>query len=642
MNYLLDMLAQFGGGRGDPGNNIVRFLLPSIFWITLAYITIKQWRKERERRDIIIAAAALIGLTRELLMFGIELCCNRPKLFDTLHQFYPPIEHAISLTASILIGYAFLQYFSPLKRFPRLYLRTGIAVSIIIYLLTAPLWIDFLKQYPEALFGKFWGDMLFRVAGVILTGTVIISLISAARNGIHIPNMLLLAFSFLFLDEFLMLINLSHNDSLSDIYAPIRHNLHIWAIPMITSVYWSELKTRVMKNEKRLTMLNDAFLSFGADANKNINALTALAGELLDSTCAMYNRREDDLLRTIGQWRLPPDYLPLGEAEGLICNDVMKGNSDNLFVLRNLQETSYAKSDRNALKYKFQTYLGMAVKKNADVVGTLCLGYQRDYFPSNADKKLIGIIASAVGVEEERREEKEKLKKTGEELRTLSMRQESARENERTLIAREIHDELGQSLTALNMDLAWLRKKIPEDDALTHEKIKSMAELINFTIQSVKKLCTELRPSILDDFGLIAAIEWHAEQFQNRTGILCKVTCGDIVDISNKELSTAIFRVFQESLTNIARHANATIVKVRLEEEDDMLKMDIDDNGIGIIKESSNSHQSFGIIGIRERILSVGGDFSIIGIPNRGTILKISAPLRKRGNDNDDKGAHNR
>ncbi|MBI5676500.1 MAG: sensor histidine kinase [Nitrospirae bacterium] len=642
MNYLLDMLAQFGGGRGDPGNNFVRFLLPSIFWATLAYITIKQWRKERERRDIIIAVAALIGLMRELLMFGIELCCNRPKLFDTLHQFYPPIEHAISLTASILIGYAFLRYFSPMKRFPRLYLRAGIVVSIIIYLLTAPLWIDFLKQYPEALFGIFWGDMVFRIAGAILTGTVIISLISAERSGTHIPNMLLLAFSFLFLDEFLMLINIAHNDSLSDLYAPIRHNLHIWAIPMITSVYWGELKTRVMKNEKRLTMLNDAFLGFGDDANKNINALTALAGELLDSTCAMYNRREDDLLRTIGQWHLPPDYNPLGKIEGRICSDVMKGGSDDLFVLRNIQYTPYAESDRKVLQYKLQTYLGMAVKKNADVIGALCLGYLRDYFPSNADKKLIGIIASAVGVEEERREEKEKLKKTGEELRTLSLHQESAREKERTLIAREIHDELGQSLTALNMDLAWLRKQTPEADVRAHEKIKSMADLVNFTIQSVKKLCTELRPSILDDFGLIAAIEWQAEQFQNRTGILCKVTCGDIGEIQHKELSTAIFRAFQEALTNIARHANATIVKVSLEEADDILRMDIDDNGIGINKELSNNHQSFGIIGIRERILSVGGDFKIIGIPNRGTILKISAPLRKRGDDNDDKSSHNR
>lgn len=642
MNYLLDLLAQFGGGRGDPGNNFVRFLLPSIFWATLAYITIRQWQKEREKRDIIIAVAALIGLVRELLMFGMELCCNRPKLFDTLHQFYPPIEHAISLTASILIGYAFLQYFSPLKRFPRLYLRAGIAVSIIIYILTAPLWIDFLKHYPEALFGKFWGDMVFRVASAILTGTVIISLLSAERGGTRIPSMLLLAFSFMFLDEFLMLINLAHNDSLNHIYAPIRHNLHIWAIPMITSVYWGELRTRVMKNEKRLTMLNDAFLGFGADANKNINTMTELAGELLESTCAMYNRREDDLLRTIGQWRLPPDYLSLGKAEGRICNDVMKGNSNDLVVLRNLQETPYARSDCNVLQYKLQTYLGMAVKKNAGVIGTLCLGYQRDYLPSNADKKLIGIIASAVGVEEERRDEKEKLSKTGEELRSLSLHQESAREDERTLIARDIHDELGQSLTALNMDIAWLRKKIPEDDAKAHDKIKSMTELLNVTIQSVKKLCTELRPSILDDFGLIAAIEWQAEQFQGRTGILCKVTCGSIGDIHNKELSTAIFRAFQEALTNITRHANATIVKVRLEEEDNMLRMDIDDNGIGINKELSSSQQSFGIIGIRERILSVGGDFHIIGIPNRGTILKISAPLRKRGDDNDDKSAHNR
>jgi signal transduction histidine kinase len=642
MNYLLDMLAQFGGGRGDPGNNIVRFLLPSVFWATLAYITLKQWRKERERRDIIIAAAALIGLMRELLMFGMELCCNRPKLFDTLHRYYPPVEHAISLTASILIGYAFLRYFSPGKRFPRVYLMAGITVSLIIYFFTAPLWIDFLKKYPEALFGRFWGDMVFRVAGSILIGAVIISLMAEERRRTHIPNMLLIAFSFLFLDEFMMIINLAYNDSLNHIYAPIRHNLHIWAIPMFVSVYWGELTERVRKNEKRLAMLNDAFLGFGSDADKNINTLTALAGELLESTCAMYSRREDDMLRTAGEWRLPSDYPHLGKAEGRICSDVIKGGGNDLVVLCNLQETPYAKSDPGVLRYQLRTYLGMAVKKEGDVIGTLCLVYQKDYIPSNDDKKLIGIIASAIGVEEERREEKEKLRTTGEELRFLSLHQESARENERTSIAREIHDELGQSLTALNMDLSWLRRQTSEGDAVTHEKIDSMTGIVNSTIQSVKKLCTELRPSILDDFGLTAAIEWQAEQFQHRTGILCKVTCGYIGNIPNKALSTAIFRAFQEALTNIARHANATIVKVRLEEDDDILKMEIDDNGIGIDKESYNSRQSFGIIGIRERILSVGGDFRIIGIPNRGTILKISAPLRRRGDNGDNKSAHNR
>ncbi len=164
--------------------------------------------------------------------------------------------------------------------------------------------------------------------------------------------------------------------------------------------------------EERMAKLNDCFLSFEADPDKNINRIVALCGELLDGTCALYNRLEQEMLISKGQWKSPPDYNPVDKPDGHICYDVIRRGSDDIFVVRNLPETSYAHTDPNVMAYELRTYVGCAVKFGGAYVGSLCVVFQRDFYPNEEDKKLMGILASAIGVEEERKRAEEALKKS--------------------------------------------------------------------------------------------------------------------------------------------------------------------------------------------------------------------------------------
>jgi PAS domain S-box-containing protein len=219
------------------------------------------------------------------------------------------------------------------------------------------------------------------------------------------------------------------------------------------------------------------------------------------------------------------------------------------------------------------------------------------------------------------------LQDSREQLRNLTVHLESVREQERTNIAREIHDELAQALTALRMDVSWLDRRLPADAQSLSDKTESMGNLIDSTIQTVKRISAELRPGVLDDLGLVAAIEWQTEEFQNRTGIRCRVTV-DPDDIAvDQDLATAIFRIFQETLTNVARHARATRVTVNLKRRAGKLTLRVKDNGIGITEEQISGSQSFGLIGMQERVVLWDGKISFKGIPDKGTTVTVSVGL---------------
>jgi PAS domain S-box-containing protein len=227
----------------------------------------------------------------------------------------------------------------------------------------------------------------------------------------------------------------------------------------------------------------------------------------------------------------------------------------------------------------------------------------------------------------QRKQAESELRGSREQLRALSARLQSVREDERGRIAREIHDELGQALTGLKMDLAWLAKRFPPGHPQLVEKAQSIMELVDHTIQSVRELATELRPSVLDDLGLIAAIEWQAEEFQARTEIQCHCDIqSEHLDL-NPTQATALFRILQETLTNITRHAKATRVDIRFEQRDCNLVLEVRDNGRGISAAEISAPKSLGLLGIRERALMVGGEVSIRGEPGKGTTVTVSVPV---------------
>ena len=238
-----------------------------------------------------------------------------------------------------------------------------------------------------------------------------------------------------------------------------------------------------------------------------------------------------------------------------------------------------------------------------------------------------GIVHASARDITERKQAEETIERSHYQLRRLANKIESVREEERISIAGEIHDELGQGLTALHMDLSTLRAKVPESDKEQHDKITSILELATTITRTVQKISMDLRPGILDDLDLIPALQWQTDEFQKRTGVKCQLTIESTdIDLNNHQ-STTLYRICQEVLTNITRHARATQVQVVMEEQDGNLVLEIRDNGKGITEKQIEDSESLGIIGMRERCLSCDGEMQIRGVPGKGTTLTVSIPV---------------
>ncbi len=227
----------------------------------------------------------------------------------------------------------------------------------------------------------------------------------------------------------------------------------------------------------------------------------------------------------------------------------------------------------------------------------------------------------------QRQQHEQAIKKSRDQLRRLSRKIESVREEERSKLAGDIHDDLGQSLTALKIDLSLLGKKIPAADKVGHEKINGMEKLINNLTRSVQRISSELRPGLLDNLGLIPAIEWYLDEFEKRTEIKCELVQNISKVELNKDQSTMVFRIFQEALTNVSRHAKATLIKIVLEEEGGTVFMTISDNGRGITKRETEAANSLGLVGMRERLFPYQGTLDLKGSKGKGTAIKVSFPI---------------
>jgi signal transduction histidine kinase len=219
------------------------------------------------------------------------------------------------------------------------------------------------------------------------------------------------------------------------------------------------------------------------------------------------------------------------------------------------------------------------------------------------------------------------LEKTYRSLRNLSAYLLSVREEERKAVAREVHDELGQVLSTLKIDMSWLKKRLPEEREELTQKAGSMLGLIDSTIDIVQNITSELRPLVLDDLGLAAAIESEVGKFEERTGIKCETRVEDMA--LDTSVSATVFRVFQESMLNVARHADASRVSISLKAREGSLELDIKDNGIGITEEALATPMSFGLMGMRERILAIGGTLDIAGKHNMGTLISVQVPIKR-------------
>ncbi len=215
------------------------------------------------------------------------------------------------------------------------------------------------------------------------------------------------------------------------------------------------------------------------------------------------------------------------------------------------------------------------------------------------------------------------------QLLNLDQHEQVRREEDRARIARAVHDELGQALTGLKMDLAWLQKHTGPKQRDLLQKFRDMSDLVDTTIQGVRRIATELRPGMLDDLGLVPAMEWQLQEFQKRSEIRCGFTSSLQEVALNPEETIVLFRILQETLTNVVRHASATQVEVSLDEEQGYVRLRVQDNGRGITESEKNGSKSFGLLGMRERVKLRSGDFHIHGTPGQGTTVVIKLPLIK-------------
>ncbi|MBU4122764.1 sensor histidine kinase, partial [bacterium] len=286
----------------------------------------------------------------------------------------------------------------------------------------------------------------------------------------------------------------------------------------------------------------------------------------------------------------------------------------------------------NFKKTKYMQCSDIIVDRN--VIGTLEVYYlekkpQSEEGPFlKAERNLINALSERLGGIIERKKVGDELKKSHKKLRELFEHLETVREDERKNIAHDIHDELGQSLTALKVDIGWLNKNLHKDKDLLLEQTSSMLKFIDTTVQNMQRIVLNLRPVLLDDFGISAAVLWYTEDFEKRSGIKCKISLKPNEIIIDKNRSILIFRIYQELLTNVIRHAKATSVKIQMIKKTNRLILDIEDNGRGITEQKIFSHRSFGLLGVKERIHFWGGKLQITGTPDKGTKINIELPLK--------------
>jgi len=243
----------------------------------------------------------------------------------------------------------------------------------------------------------------------------------------------------------------------------------------------------------------------------------------------------------------------------------------------------------------------------------------------NEEGMVQGVFANARDITERKKMEEE-LRSSKKLLETLNQHLNDIRENERALISREIHDELGQSLTALKLDLNQFLKYVNKNPEAVM-KLVSMNKLILGTIKNVQRISSDLRPGILDDLGLVPAIEWYCDEFEKRTGIICTHKLENI-DYRESMINIIFFRILQESLTNVIRHSKASSVYVNLRQTQKGAILTIKDNGIGIPEEKIESHKSLGLIIMRERVRLLNGKLDITSKEGKGTMLTIFIPSK--------------
>ena len=359
---------------------------------------------------------------------------------------------------------------------------------------------------------------------------------------------------------------------------------------------------------------------------------------------ALHRKRSEAAIKQSEEVRL---LIMNAALDAIICIDtggaitIWNSQAENLFgwkeneiIGKQLAETiipyQYREAHKKGFKHYLQTGEGPVLNKVIEITAMHRSGKE---FPIE-----LAIVPIKKGGDEFfcafirditlRKKADEKLQHSYEEIRRLASHLQNVREEERLIMSREIHDQLGQQLTVMKMDIGWLMNKVQSSaSGASQEKLRELNAMMDETIKTVRKIASDLRPTLLDNIGLGAAIEWHLSDFEKRAGIEVQYTgLNEEVSLSLAS-KTGLFRIVQESLTNVARYAQARKVIVFLEKKFDQLLLTIQDNGIGFDQEKIAAKKTFGIVGMRERAAMMGGGYYISSIPGKGTTTIVKVPL---------------
>jgi len=388
--------------------------------------------------------------------------------------------------------------------------------------------------------------------------------------------------------------------------------------------------------EDMLESVNQCLLSFSPDPDENIKNIIETAGLVLGSICTLYNKEDGPFLCTVEGWNIPKDLKRKDRKEGHICYDIMtKSQRDAPCIINDLDRSPYATTDPNVAKYKLKTYVGCVVKKNTQIIGTLCVVYQEHKTLSANELNILSILAKALGVEEERKEalrtlqeHQQRLIISEENLREFSRKILSVREEEKKRLSRSLHDEIGSMTIAIGSHLSITEEEITDHNLeralenLTHTKT-ALAQ----SVQRLKKLCIDLRPPALDIAGLPNILKKHCATISKHEGMPIEFRVdGNETQLSD-EVVTVLYRITQEALNNVIKHASAKKVTADLHFQGEAIKLTIKDDGKGFeVEKKLKKSKGLGLIGMRERIESLGGVFTITSAIKKGTEITVSVP----------------
>jgi PAS domain S-box-containing protein len=347
------------------------------------------------------------------------------------------------------------------------------------------------------------------------------------------------------------------------------------------------------------------------------------------SNVVVYNFQDEayEILASFDSCRSHPVYEESGTLEGLEWLLKMQNRGEIFKGSLTDQETVKGQPVKYLCQGDFQELICVPLIYRKSLVGSLNLVSSEEERIGSKEVMILKEVASSLCVAIQNARLFEEVLAGREQLRSLTEYLQTAREQERQEIAREIHDDLGQPLTALKMDLGWLSRRLPEGSEVLFERVQRMNEMIDDTIHLMHKIAMELRPVLLNDLGLEAAIEWHLQETQSRTKLEYDLVLPERVLPLREQVSLAFFRIFQEALTNVVRHAQASHVAVSLRNLGDRIKLTVQDDGIGISKDDLTATNSLGLMGMRERAIACGGKVAISGEENQGTIVEVVLPV---------------